>query len=314
MNIDVRPSHPFEQGHAPKAAHIPLEELAARSHELPWDRAEPLHVFDDDTGRVQAACAALVKRGFAGAGPADPVRDRSDWVQGPATRRLWSGSPFLEAAIAGYAAPTPAERPTETRPAALEVACGAGRDAVILAEAGFRVTAIDKLESALGRVRDLARRNGVADRVATRAIDLEADEVDLGCAVYDWISVSRFLWRPLFPVLARALRSGGRLCYQTFDVQERARSGRPRSPKHLLEAGELVERVTAAGLVVIKEEAKIERTGRFMQAVLAEKPTSADKGPPPLPTTPPQPTPPPQPATPPLPTTAGQPTTPSQRP
>ena len=64
--------------------------------------------------------------------------------------------------------------------AALDLACGAGRNAVWLAERGWRVTAVDFSPVALGLARDLAASRGVA-------IDwIEADVVTWTAAPRAW--------------------------------------------------------------------------------------------------------------------------------
>ena len=47
-------------------------------------------------------------------------------------------------------------------------------------------------------------------------MDLEGEATDLGEAAYDVIVVFRYLHRPLFPALERALAPGGLLVYETF--------------------------------------------------------------------------------------------------
>jgi SAM-dependent methyltransferase len=68
---------------------------------------------------------------------------------------------------------------------ALDLACGAGRNAVWLAEQGWRVTAVDFSDVGLGLARDLARARGVT-------VDwIEADVVAWapGSAAYDLVCV-----------------------------------------------------------------------------------------------------------------------------
>ena len=74
-------------------------------------------------------------------------------------------------------------------------------------------------------------------------------------------------------MLIRALRPGGLLCYRTFDVRERDRSGRPRSDKHLLQPEELVALVD--GLKVLDHGTRPDTRGRLQQGILARKPRGA---------------------------------------
>jgi SAM-dependent methyltransferase len=135
-------------------------------------------------------------------------------------------------------------------PAMLDVASGAGRHALLLASAGFAVRAIDVDAERLSTLRTTAAALGLGLDADT--IDLEAGEADLGADRYDLILVIRYLHRPLFPALRRALRPGGVLLYETF-TREQAARGRPTDPAHLLEPGELQRLI--APLAIVRERA-----------------------------------------------------------
>lgn len=64
----------------------------------------------------------------------------------------------------------------------LDLGCGAGRNALPLAEAGFAVTAIDKSRAGIGRLASTARRKGL--KVETRVADIASFEVD---DIYDLV-------------------------------------------------------------------------------------------------------------------------------
>lgn len=64
---------------------------------------------------------------------------------------------------------------------ALDVACGTGRHALLLAAAGFAVTAVDRDTAALDCLRSQALRLELG--VYVQAIDLEAPGVDFGVGV-----------------------------------------------------------------------------------------------------------------------------------
>ena len=147
----------------------------------------------------------------------------------------------------------------------LDVACGRGRNALWLAAAGFEVHAVDRSREALEALRDAARRRGLT--VAGREVDLEAETVDLGEAAYDAVVVFRFLHRPLFPALARALRPGGVLVYETFTAGQEAR-GHPHNPCFHLQPGEL-PRLVAPLQVVRSREGDFE--GQMLASVVARK-------------------------------------------
>jgi SAM-dependent methyltransferase len=145
--------------------------------------------------------------------------------------------------------------------AALDLACGAGRHAVWLAERGFQVTAIDFSAEALA----LTGRRSSAVRCLQ--LDLEASDIDLGRDAYDLICGFFFLHRPLFPALRAALRPGGLLIYKTYTTDQLRYPGRPRHPMHLLEPNELLRLVE--GFRVLRYEEVWE--GKGTAAVAAQR-------------------------------------------
>ncbi|MBI1851561.1 MAG: methyltransferase domain-containing protein [Planctomycetes bacterium] len=114
---------------------------------------------------------------------------------------------------------------------ALDLAAGRGRNARWLASRGLRVTAIDRDRDALEPLREA----GIAIVVA----DLETPDATLPRDAFDVIVVCRYLWRPLFPAIRAALRTGGLLVYETFTL-EQARFGKPTNPHFLLGQNELL--------------------------------------------------------------------------
>jgi SAM-dependent methyltransferase len=227
----------FCAGHHPEAANVPLEELAARVHELPR-RGREIRVLDDDPGRAARAVALLRERGFDAAEAAPEAAGPR--VGGRARVRLWEPNAFLAEVLPEVAAERPGGR-------ALDLAAGSGRDAVFLALAGFRVTAVDLLPDALERARDLARREGTA--IATAVRDLERGPADVAleglpgadpeAPGFDLVLVVSYLHRPLLPAIRRAVRPGGFVVYETFLAEQAAMFGKPRNPAHLLAPGEL---------------------------------------------------------------------------
>lgn len=114
----------------------------------------------------------------------------------------------------------------------LDVACGTGRHARFLIQAGFQVEAVDRDVSALA----------VLPAVVTRRADLEAEPWPYSAGEFDGIVVTNYLYRPLFPHLFETLAEGGVLIYETFSEGHQL-LGRPRNPDYLLKAGELLEQV-----------------------------------------------------------------------
>ena len=115
----------------------------------------------------------------------------------------------------------------------LDVACGGGRHARLLAAHGCKVTAVDR-DPASGQA--LAGEPNIEFIVA----DLEAGAWPLGDAQFDVIVVTNYLHRPLFPALMNALASGGLLIYETFAAGNAA-FGKPSNPDYLLRPRELLD-------------------------------------------------------------------------
>ncbi|MBA2356603.1 MAG: methyltransferase domain-containing protein [Acidobacteria bacterium] len=148
---------------------------------------------------------------------------------------------------------------------ALDVACGAGRHALLLGAAGFAVTAVDRDNAALTVLQAQADRLGLT--VQTRQADLERADVDLGDAGYDLIVVTRYLHRALMPHLLLSLAPGGVLLYETFLIGQ-AERGHPTNPAFLLEPGELPALVQP--LRILRQfEGDID--GALMSAVVARR-------------------------------------------
>jgi tellurite methyltransferase len=117
---------------------------------------------------------------------------------------------------------------------ALDIAGGAGANAVWLARRGLEVTVADI--SAVGLA--LAERNAELEglRVKTLKNDLEQDPFPPG--PWDLILCVRFLWRPLFAVIPGDLAPGGVLVVVHPTRSNLLRHERP-GLRHLLEDGEL---------------------------------------------------------------------------
>ncbi len=119
---------------------------------------------------------------------------------------------------------------------ALDLACGAGRNALHLAAAGYRVDAMDISTIALARGAQRAAELGV--EVNWIAVDL--DSAELAPDSYDLVVVARYLNRGLTDALLKSLRDGGHLVYEQHFVTEQEVDG-PRSQSFRLQPNELLE-------------------------------------------------------------------------
>ncbi len=91
---------------------------------------------------------------------------------------------------------------------ALDLACGAGRHALFLAERGWEVVAVDGSSVALEILAQRATP-AIAPRLHTRCVDLEREPLHLDPASFDLVLDAFYLQRALFPELAAAVRLGG---------------------------------------------------------------------------------------------------------
>jgi SAM-dependent methyltransferase len=117
---------------------------------------------------------------------------------------------------------------------ALDVACGDGRHALLLARSGFVVDAIDRAATALQR----AQRAAHDEHLALRLVRADLEDFPLPRERYDVAVNVRYLQRSLIPALKRCLRPGGVLAFETFIVDQAA-LGHPTNPAFLLARGEL---------------------------------------------------------------------------
>ncbi len=123
---------------------------------------------------------------------------------------------------------------------ALDLAGGAGRNAIWLAQKGWRVRLMDISDVGLGFAREKAGKLELpADRVETQIADLNAVS-DLGSERYNLVMVFFFLRRELFPALIRALKPGGFLIYKTYTLDRIKVPGGPADPRYLLGPNELL--------------------------------------------------------------------------
>lgn len=148
---------------------------------------------------------------------------------------------------------------------ALDLACGLGGNARLLAQCGLHVDAWDISDTALTHLNNWAAVNHMP--IFVTLTDFE--QMLFPFEQYDVIVVSRYLNRRLFPQIAHALKPGGKLFYQTFlaPVQNNA----PKNPDFYLESGELVMawpnfRIDIYGEGWIKESEHLQRYSWLLAA------------------------------------------------
>jgi SAM-dependent methyltransferase len=110
----------------------------------------------------------------------------------------------------------------------LDVASGSGRHAILFAERGLEVVAVDREAQSIAGVRFVQ-----ADLEGGGAWPFAGQR-------FAAIIVTNYLHRPLMPALEGALAEEGVLIYETF-MTGNEKFGRPSNPAFLLKPGELLE-------------------------------------------------------------------------
>ena len=129
---------------------------------------------------------------------------------------------------------------------ALDIACGAGRNALYLAGLGYRVDAIDISAEALARGEAAAQAAGY--RISWIQRDLD-EGLPRGLGDYDVILIVRYLDLSLVASAVERLRPGGYLICEAHLETDAPVIG-PRDPNFRVAPGEL--RGAAAGLQVVE--------------------------------------------------------------
>lgn len=251
--LDVRtPGEHEELGHMPGSWLIPLDVVVSAPSVLPHD-GRPVLVYCEHGVRSVAASRLLSQAGVADVlnlsggmaawtGPREfgpsPLRGPSPWLVDNAGLLPRGGQ-------------------------VLDVACGRGRNALLLSSAGFDVHAIDRDPDAIHFVQSMAERLSLS--LTCEVVDLETEPPPDLPGPCDVVLVFNYLHRPLMPSLRAALAPGGRLFYETFTTQQ-AERGHPKNPAFLLSPGELTMLMAPLPIVRAREG---EYDGRFVASVVA---------------------------------------------
>ena len=148
---------------------------------------------------------------------------------------------------------------------ALDVAMGAGQNAIFLAKMGFDVEGVDISAEAVNTALSSARNAGVTIRV--QVADLEGNyHVEKG--VYDVIICFNYLQRSLIPQIKDGLRKGGMVVYETFIVDQ-TQFGKPRNTEYLLKHNELLNMFRNFRCLYYREG--IVESRKAVASIIAEK-------------------------------------------
>lgn len=151
----------------------------------------------------------------------------------------------------------------------LDLACGNGRNGLVLSEQGHAVTFADRNEEKLAEIAQSERFD--SEQCRLWLVDLEiADSEPLAGSSYDAILVFNYLHRPLLPAIKAAVVPTGLLMYETFTQAQRA-FGRPSNPDFLLRPGEL-QALCADWQIVQHFEGELSAPARAVANVIARRP------------------------------------------
>ncbi len=117
----------------------------------------------------------------------------------------------------------------------LDLAMGEGRNALFLAERGFRVFGLDRSPTAVKKARQQAEQCSV--KIDCWVADLE--QFPLPAHRFDVVLCFYFLDRNLWTAMRESVKPGGYLVAETYTVGQLRFASGPRHPEHLLRSGEL---------------------------------------------------------------------------
>jgi tellurite methyltransferase len=148
---------------------------------------------------------------------------------------------------------------------ALDVAGGAGRNAIWLAQRGLAVTIADISSVGLS----LARQRSAEAEVSFQTIEIDLEREPLRAEPFNLVVSVCYLWRSLFAELPRLLVPGGTIAVVQPTKRNLERNAKPPAA-YLLEEGELPQ--LARGLEIIHHEEGWAADGRHDAVLVARKP------------------------------------------
>jgi tellurite methyltransferase len=152
---------------------------------------------------------------------------------------------------------------------ALDLACGLGGNAKLLAKAGLEVDAWDISPVAIKQLQQELQSKKLTINAQVHDVIAKPPEKDS----LDVIVVSFFLDRDFCEKLILALKPGGLLFYQTY-CQEKVDQTGPKNPDYLLADNELLQLFPSLKVRVYREEALLgdhQQGFRNMAFLVAEK-------------------------------------------
>jgi len=134
---------------------------------------------------------------------------------------------------------------------ALDLACGLGANALLLAQQGLDVDAWDIADVAIAALQDAAFRRQLSVQATVRDVEAQPPEPE----TLDVIVVSHYLARDIIPALIQALKPDGLIYYQTFTRQRVSDRG-PQRAQYRLAEQELLQLFSGLQVLFYREEGR----------------------------------------------------------
>lgn len=148
---------------------------------------------------------------------------------------------------------------------ALDLAGGAGRHSIWLAQQGWDVTLMDISETGVEQARQNA--GPLASHIHFVIDDLtrfQASQTQLE-AGFEVVMAFFYLERNIFSEMVKAVRPGGLLVYKTLtSAQAKLPTGGPKTPAHLLNPGELLQMADGLQVLHYSEEVAEKATAELV--------------------------------------------------
>jgi SAM-dependent methyltransferase len=143
---------------------------------------------------------------------------------------------------------------------ALDLACGEGRNAVWLAERGWRVTGVDFSKVGVEKARRLADARGVrGDWIVADLLEYRPEPEAFGLVIVFYLQVPASERTPILQTAATAIAPGGSFLLVAHDASNIAEGhGGPRDPAVLYTAADVVGDLEGTGLRIERAE-RVER-------------------------------------------------------
>lgn len=131
----------------------------------------------------------------------------------------------------------------------LDLACGPGRHALLAAEHGADVVAVDSDAASLAILEREAQRR----RLSVKCLHMDLRTSQIAPASFDVVLLFDYLDRQRFPDFRAAVKPGGHLIAESFLVTQRLQGWGPESDDQLLQPGELLRLVEPFEVVLSRE-------------------------------------------------------------